>query len=198
MQFEILTPIQIAHIRGIARELGTDWYYHEISSHAHCAKLRNRAERHIWVHFMVSQGRFRLSAGLDRDFYDYASYEHITVALGRSATAIAGDIRRRLLPALAGTIEIANDWRAKEEAKSERHGWLQNLLRSLCGPLYVRSDACRIFEYCPPAGSRFVVTKTIHSGGEYDMTLKNISLDDAVRIAAIVCQEQQRNPDETP
>jgi len=196
MQFEELTTAHTAHIRAIARELGTDWYYHEILSHDRCGKLRSRAERHIWVHFMLSQGRFRLSAGLDRDFYDYGEHPRITVAPGRSPAAIAADIRRRLLPGLTDTLQKAHTWRARTAAKSERHGWLQNLLRRLCGTRYGRSDSRILFEYCPPAGARFAVTETSHSGGEYNMTLENLSLDDAVRIAALVSQAQQRNTDE--
>lgn len=197
MQFEELNTAQIAHIRAVARELGTDWYYHEITSHDRCAKLRSRAERHLWVNCMVSEGRYRLSAGLDRDYYDYAGKALITVSPGRSPASIAADIRRRLLPQLGDTPEKAAEYNARMAAKTERHGWLKNLLLRFCTPLYSHSDYRKLFEYTPPAGVRFEVTETSHSGGEYDITLKNLSLDDVVRIAAIAGQAQQRNTDET-
>lgn len=196
MQFEELDTTHIAHIRAIARELGTEWYYHEIMSHDRCSKLRNRAERHLWLHFMVSQGRFRVSAGLDRDYYDYAVHPIITVAPGRSPASIAADIRRRLLPRMTDTINKAHAWRASTAAKAERHNWLLNLLQRFCTPLYARTGRRKLFEYCPPAGARFAVVESSHSGGEYDMTLENLSLDDVVRITAIASQGHQRNTDE--
>ncbi|ROC77435.1 hypothetical protein [Enterobacter hormaechei] len=196
MQFEELKIAHIEHIRAVARELGTGWYYHEITSHDRCAKLRSRAERHLWVNCMLSQGRYRLSAGLDRDYYDYSGKALITVAPGRSPASIAADIRRRLLPQLGDTLEKAAEYRASMAAKTERHGWLKNLLLRFCTPLYSHSDHQKLFEFTPPAGVRFEVTETSHSGGEYDITLKNLSLDDVVRIAAIAGQAQQRNTDE--
>lgn len=197
MQFEELNTAHIAQIRAVASELGTDWYYHQIMSHDRCARLRSRAERHLWVNCMVSQGRYRLSAGLDRDYYDYAGQALITVAPDRSPASIAGDIRRRLLPQLDVTLDKAREYRARMSAKKERHGWLKNLLLRFCIPVYSRSGCRKLFEYSPPAGVRFAVTESSHSGGEYDMTLENLSLDDVVRIAAIAGQAQRRNTDET-
>lgn len=34
MQYHVLSSVHLDHIRAVARELGPDWYYHHISSHA--------------------------------------------------------------------------------------------------------------------------------------------------------------------
>ncbi|MDU4129802.1 hypothetical protein [Pantoea sp.] len=197
MQYHVLSKAHIDHIRAIARELGNDWYYHEISSHARCGKLRSRAERHVWIHFMVSKDRFLLSAGLDRNFYNYGEHQLISVALGRKPGAIAAEIRSRLLPGLTDTIAKAHAWRARTAATNERNGWLQNLLCKLCNSLYSRVNAGQLFEYLPPGGPRFAVNESSNRAGGYDLTLNNLTLDDVVRIAAVVCQGQQGKTDET-
>jgi hypothetical protein len=191
MQYHILSSIHIDHIRTIASELGPDWYYHELSSHARCSKLRSRANRHIWIHFMICQGRYQLSAGLDPEFYAYGDHEQISVALGRPAATVAAEIHRRLLPGLNGTIASAHAWRAETEARNERNLWLQNLLRRFCDSIYSRFNARNLFTFSPPAGPRFTVNESSSRGGGYDLTLNNLTLDDVVRIAAVVCQGQQ-------
>lgn len=197
MQYHVLSPFHLDHIRAVARELGPDWYYHPISSHARCGKLRSRSDRHIWLNFMVSQGRFRLSAGLDPDFYAYGENQQISVSLKREPAAIAANIHRRLLPRLTGTIAKANAWRVEAAARNERNRWLQNLLCRFCDSLYRRFNAPDLFAFSPPAGPRFAVNESSNRDGGYDLTLKNLTLDDVVRIAAVVCQEQQGKTDET-
>ncbi|ELD2083813.1 hypothetical protein RJ226_004035 [Enterobacter hormaechei] len=197
MQYHVLSSVHLDHIQAVARELGPDWYYHHISSHARCGKLRSRADRHVCIHFMISQGRYQLSAGLDRDFYAYGAQEQISVALGRRPAAVAADIHRRLLPGLTGTIAKAHAWRAETVARNERNHWLQNLLRRFCDSLYCRFNERDLFTFSPPAGPRFAVNESSNRGGGYDLTLNNLTLDDVVRIAAVVCQGQQGKTDET-
>lgn len=193
MQYQTLSPAHITLIRAVALEMGADWYYHEISSHAHCRKLRSRTDRQFWVHFMLLQGRFQLSAGIDREFYDYGEHQFISVKADRSPAAIATEIRRRLLPGLNATLAEAHVWQARTAVRHERNGWLKNLLRQFCNSLYSRSDTQIFFDYFPPAGPRFAVKEASNSGGEYDLNLKNLTLDDVVRIAAVVCDKPRSN-----
>ncbi|MEN4770934.1 hypothetical protein [Duffyella gerundensis] len=197
MQYHVLSSAHTDHIRAVAREMGSDWYYHGLLSHDSCGKLRSRADRHVWIHVMISQGRYQLSAGLDRDFYDYGEHEQISVALERRPASVAADIQRRLLPGLTGTIAKAHAWRAETAARNERNRWLQNLLHRFCDSLYCHFNERNLFAFSPPAGPRFAVNESSNRDGGYDLTLKNLTLDDVVRIAAVVCQEQRGKTDET-
>lgn len=197
MHYHVSSQVHLDHIRAVARELDPDWYYHHISSHACCGKLRSRSDRHIWLNFMVSQGRFRLSAGLDPGFYACGEHQKISVSLKREPAAIAADIHRRILPGLTGTIAKAYAWRAKTGVKNERNRWLQNLLCRFFDSLYRRLNAPDLFAFKPPAGARFAIDESSNRDGGYDLTIKNLTLDDVVRIAAVVCQEQRGKTDET-
>lgn len=193
MQYHVLSPVHLDHIQAVT----PDWYYHHISSHARCGKLRSRADRDVWVHFMISQGRYQLSAVLDRDFYAYGEQVQISVALGRRPEASAAAIRRRLLPGLTGTIATAHASRAETMARNDRNRWLQNLLRRFCDSLYCRFNERNLFAFSPPDGPHFAVNESSNRSGGYDLTLNNLTLYDVVRIAAVVCQGQQGKTDET-
>lgn len=184
-----LTSDDTAVFIAIAQALGDGWFYSQIQSHPYCAQLCNRTLKHAYICIVRREHDYSFSCGIDRGYYSHFTAVQMRAVLHRQAPAIAADIQRRLLPELRVHLDIARLYLARKTATQERHQWLANCLQKLCSISSSGAHSNKLYDVRYANGITGTVKESCVS--EYDLTLNHLSLDDVIRVMALVGPSQR-------